>query len=75
MYMSRNFTYPPSCLQFLVMSFKMKKLLIYEKEDEMETGGPLSVYEFRYCEGLARGLGVCVNTVIRENFVGEVFLP
>jgi hypothetical protein len=41
-------TLPPSPLQFMVMSFKMKKLLIYEKEDDMETGGPLSTYEFRY---------------------------
>ncbi len=30
----------------MVMSFKMKKMLIYEKEDDMETGGPVTTYEF-----------------------------
>ena len=28
------------------MSFKMKKLLLYEKEDDMESGGPITTYEF-----------------------------
>jgi len=32
----------------MVMSFKMKKLLIYEKEDDMEAGGPITIYDFRY---------------------------
>ena len=32
----------------MVMSFTMKKLLIYEKEEDMETGGPITTYEFRY---------------------------
>ena len=41
-------------LQFMVMSFKMKKLLIYEKEDDMETGGPITTYDFRYITSLYR---------------------
>ena len=37
----------------MVMSFTMKKMLIYEEEKDMDSGGPISTYEFRY---------VCVPT-------------
>ena len=30
----------------MVMSFKMKKLLLYEKEEDMEGGGFFTTYEF-----------------------------
>ena len=33
--------------QFMVMSFTTKKLLLYEREDDLETGAPISTLEFR----------------------------
>jgi len=33
---------------FMVMSFTTKKMLIYEREEDLETGAPISTLEFRY---------------------------
>ncbi len=46
MYHTDLYDFLLSTLQFTVMSFTNKKLLIYEREEDMEGGGSISTFEF-----------------------------